>query len=60
MHPVLGQVRYSVKDKLCKHLRRCRNAGVRVRYLIIINLLNDPGRGEAVVLYPPGCEKCLP
>jgi transposase len=41
MHPILGQVRYSVKDKLCKHLRRCRNAGVRVRYLIIINLLND-------------------
>jgi transposase len=41
MNPILGEVRFSVKEKLCKHLRRCRNAGVRVRYLIIINLLND-------------------
>jgi hypothetical protein len=41
MNPIVGKVRFSVKEKLCKHLRRCRNAGVRVRYLIIINLLND-------------------
>jgi len=41
MNPILGEARFSVKEKLCKHLRRCRNAGVRVRYLIIINLLND-------------------
>jgi transposase len=40
MHPILGEVRFSVKEKLCKQLRRCRNAGVRVRYLVIINLLN--------------------
>jgi transposase len=41
MTSILGDVRFSVKEKLCKHLRRCRSAGVRVRYLIIINLLND-------------------
>src|SRR5262245_46134441 len=41
MHPILGGVRFSVKEKLCQHVRRCRQAGVRVRYLIIINLLND-------------------
>jgi transposase len=40
MHSILGDVRFSVKEKLCRQLRRCRNAGVRVRYLIIINLLN--------------------
>lgn len=40
MSLILGVVRFSVKEKLSKHLRRCRNAGVRVRYLIIINLLN--------------------
>src|SRR5438552_19149611 len=40
MNSILGEVRFSVKEKLCKHLRRCRNAGVRVRYLIVINLLN--------------------
>ncbi len=40
MSLILGAVRFSVKEKLCKHLRRCHNAGVRVRYLIVINLLN--------------------
>jgi transposase len=40
MSAILVAVRFSVKEKLCKHLRRCRDAGVRVRYLIIINLLN--------------------
>jgi transposase len=33
-------VRFSVKEKLCKQLRRCRQAAVRIRYLIVINLLN--------------------
>src|SRR5439155_10080621 len=40
MISILAGVRFSVKEKLCKHLRRCRNAGVRIRYLMIINLLN--------------------
>jgi transposase len=40
MSAILAGVRFSVKDKLCKHLRRCGIAGVRVRYLIVINLLN--------------------
>jgi transposase len=51
MHPILGTVRFSVKDKLCKQLRRCRNAGVRVRYLIILNLCHDrSARQTAAVL----------
>jgi transposase len=51
MHPILGTVRFSVKDKLCKQLRRCRNAGVRVRYLIILNLCHDRSpRQTAAVL----------
>jgi transposase len=40
MSTILAGVRFAVKAKLCQHLRRCRNAGVRVRYLIVINLLN--------------------
>ena len=40
MSAILVGVRVSVKEKLCKHLRRCRDANVRVRYLILINLLN--------------------
>jgi transposase len=43
MSVILPPVRYSVKEKLLKHLRRCRNAGLRLRYLMVINLLN--GRG---------------
>ena len=40
MSAILSGVRFSVKNKLCKHLRRCRDAGTRVRYLVILNLLN--------------------
>lgn len=40
MSSILPGVRFSVKEKLCRRLRRCRNAGVRVRYLMVINLLN--------------------
>ncbi len=40
MSCILPGVRFSVKERLLKHLRRCRVAAVRTRYLIIINLLN--------------------
>ncbi len=37
---ILPRLRFAVKEKLCNHLRRCRQAGVRIRYRIVINLLN--------------------
>ena len=40
MKSILGVVRFSVKEKLCKQLRRCHNASVRLRFLMVINLLN--------------------
>ena len=40
MASILPGVRFSVKDKPCKQLRRCRDAGTRIRYLIVINLLS--------------------
>jgi transposase len=40
MSLILAGVRFSVKEKLCRSLRRCQNAGVRLRYLMVINLLN--------------------
>jgi transposase len=43
MPPIVPQVRFAVKQRLLKNLRRCRDAGLRLRYLIIINLLG--GRG---------------
>lgn len=39
MPAILPAVRFSVKDKLRKQLRRCRIAAVRIRYLIVLNLL---------------------
>ena len=41
MLAILTGVRFSVKEKLCKSLQRCRTAAVRIRYLIMINLLSN-------------------
>jgi transposase len=43
MTAIIPMVRPSVKQRLLRQLRACRSAGLRTRYLIIINLLN--GRG---------------
>src|SRR5262245_827644 len=40
MSMIVPKVRYAVKQRLLKQLRQCRDAALRVRYLIIINLLN--------------------
>ncbi len=41
MPSILPRLRFVVKEKLCNQLRRCRQAGVRIRYRIVINLLNS-------------------
>ena len=43
MSSIVPPVRFSVKQKLLRHLRQCRDGRTKLRYLIIINLLN--GRG---------------
>ena len=40
MPAIVLNVRYAVKQRLLKNLRRCRSAAVRLRYLMIVNLLN--------------------
>jgi transposase len=40
MIAILTGIRWNVKRKLCKQLRDCRDARVRVHFLIMINLLN--------------------
>jgi transposase len=40
MPPIVLKVRYAVKQRLLHNLRRCRAAGVRLRYLIVLNVLN--------------------
>jgi transposase len=46
MASILPQLRVSVKQKLARHLRQCRDARTRTRYLIIINLVNGRGAYE--------------
>jgi transposase len=40
MKQIVLKVRYSVKERLCRMLRNCRNAGTRLRYLMIVNVIN--------------------
>src|SRR5580704_13924463 len=39
MCAILPRLRLSVKNRLCRHLRLCRDPGLKTRYLIIVNLL---------------------
>jgi len=43
MPDIVPRLRHAVKERLLKGLRQCRQAGTRLRYLIIVNLAN--GRG---------------
>jgi transposase len=40
MPSILRPVRFPLKERLCKALRRCRSGATRIRYLVIIRLLN--------------------
>src|SRR5207253_8164532 len=40
MTAIVPQLRYSAKQHLLKQLRRCRDAGLKTRYLIIVNLVS--------------------
>jgi len=43
---IVPKPRWSVKEKIKKRFRRCRDAKVRIRYLIVINLWNERGGRE--------------
>ena len=43
---ILSKPSFFVKDRFVKHFRNCRQALVRVRYLIIINIWNGRGARE--------------
>ena len=45
MTALVPQLPWSAKQRLLKHLRQCRQAGLKTRYLIIVNLVN--GRSAA-------------
>jgi transposase len=52
MPSILPPLRYAVKQRLLRNLRRCRHAGLRLRYLIVINLLE--GRAAYVTAHVLG------
>jgi len=40
MEKIVLKVRFGVKERLSRGLRRCRDAGTRLRYLMIFNVIN--------------------
>lgn len=51
MDGIIPELRYSDKQKLIGRMRRCRDAGLRLRYLIIVNLASgrSPTQAAAAV-----------
>src|SRR5947209_9774934 len=39
MPSIVLKVRYAVKERLLKALRKCRDAGTRLRHLVVLNVL---------------------
>ena len=51
MNKIVLKIRVSVKERLSRSLRRCRDAGTRLRFLMIFNVVNGKSaRQTAVVL----------
>src|SRR5262245_20684295 len=51
MPPIVLLVPYAAKQRLLRNLRRCRDAGTKQRYLVVINTLNSrPARATAQAL----------
>jgi transposase len=51
MPSIVLKVPYAVKQRLCRNLRRCRDAGTKLRFLIVLGTLNGrSARHTAAVL----------
>lgn len=51
MDGIIPPLRFAAKEKLLRHLRQCRDAGLKTRYLIVVNLLDGrSARAAAAVL----------
>ncbi len=55
MDGILPRKAFAVKDRIVRHMRECRDAGLRGRYLIIVNLLHgrSPGQTAEVLSVAP-------
>jgi transposase len=54
MEGIVPEVRHSAKDRLENGLRRCTDGRQRIRYLIILNLLNGRGATETAKVLKVG------
>lgn len=54
MEGILGDVRHCAKERLEKGLRRCQRAEQRLRYLMIVNLLNGRSAVETAKILGAG------
>lgn len=50
MSAIVSKVRFCVKQRLLKALRQCRSAGLRVRFLIILNLSHGRAARETAAV----------
>src|SRR5438477_11351806 len=50
MKAIVLKVRFSVKEQLLTSLRRCRDAHVRLRYLVLVNVLNGRAVAETAAV----------
>lgn len=55
MEGILPELSWSDKERIRKHLRQCRDAGLKTRYLIIVNLMSGRSVIETVEALQVGC-----
>jgi hypothetical protein len=46
MEGIMPRLRQSAKERLLKNMRKCREAGLKVRYLIVVNLVQGRSADE--------------
>jgi len=51
MDGIIPELRFADKQKLIRHLRKCRHAGLKLRYLIIVNLFKRGATETAAALH---------
>jgi transposase len=50
MEGIVPALRWSVKERLLRNLRKCRNAQLRTRYLIVVNLMHGRGAKDTATV----------
>ncbi len=51
MEKIIPELRFADKEKLVRRMRKCRDAGLKSRYLIIVNLFKRTATQTAAALH---------